>query len=346
MVVVRKALPMLPMAPQGTGAAIPSRRDEGLASGGAGHVQDAPAADHGDHSHGRTAAARAAIPHDVPASIELLQERVGADLERIEAIQDAATRELVFRLLQGVDEFHRAALERLITRVSDLGGHSLRTRVEQDPVVRTLLDLYDLVPEDPNTQVAVALQGVYPYVDSHGGRLEILGTSGGRVRVRLSGSCEDCPGSSGTLRRVVEQALRDGLPWFREMVVEEAVPAPAPLPSRGRPLRRPRWVTVTPLDDIADGQMATAHPEGVALLLVRLGGEVYAYGDGCPPGSPLTLHLGVVDGTQIVCPWHGCRYDARTGRRLDGEGRLVVYPVAVRGGEVRIALGTQEVGPG
>nr|MBA3959752.1 hypothetical protein [Chloroflexota bacterium] len=55
------------------------------------------------------------------------------------------------------------------------------------------------------------------------------------------------------------------------------------------------------------------------------------------------LQLSVVEGVEIVCPWHGCRYDGRTGRRTDGEGRLAVFPVAVQGGEVRIALGTQEV---
>ena len=81
------------------------------------------------------------------------------------------------------------------------------------------------------------------------------------------------------------------------------------------------------------------------LLLIRLDGEVYAYWDGCPPGSALTLQLGRVEGTTLVCPWHGCRYDLRTGKREDAEGKLSVLPVAVRDGEVKIALGVEEVGP-
>jgi nitrite reductase/ring-hydroxylating ferredoxin subunit len=83
----------------------------------------------------------------------------------------------------------------------------------------------------------------------------------------------------------------------------------------------------------------------VPLLLTLLEGEVYAYRDGCPPGSALTLQLGRVEGTTLVCPWHGCRYDLRTGRREDAEGKLSVLPVAVQDGEVKIALGTEEVGP-
>ncbi|MBA2783447.1 MAG: hypothetical protein H0T74_11120, partial [Rubrobacteraceae bacterium] len=55
--------------------------------------------------------------------------------------------------------------------------------------------------------------------------------------------------------------------------------------------------------------------------------------------------LGRVEGTTLVCPWHGCRYDLRTGRREDAEGKLSVLPVAVQDGEVKVALGTEEVGP-
>jgi nitrite reductase/ring-hydroxylating ferredoxin subunit len=83
--------------------------------------------------------------------------------------------------------------------------------------------------------------------------------------------------------------------------------------------------------------------EGVPLLLTLLDGEVYAYRDGCPPGSALTLQLGSVEETTLTCPWHGCRYDLRTGKREDGEGKLPVLPVAVQDGEVKVALGTEEV---
>jgi nitrite reductase/ring-hydroxylating ferredoxin subunit len=45
------------------------------------------------------------------------------------------------------------------------------------------------------------------------------------------------------------------------------------------------------------------------------------------------------------CPWHSCRYDARTGKRQDAEGKLPVLPVAVQDGEIKVAMGVEEVAP-
>jgi nitrite reductase/ring-hydroxylating ferredoxin subunit len=42
----------------------------------------------------------------------------------------------------------------------------------------------------------------------------------------------------------------------------------------------------------------------------------------------------------IVCPWHNCAYDARTGKRIDEPEQpgLTVVPIAVRDGAVRVAV--------
>ncbi len=283
---------------------------------------------------------------ELPSEFQHLLEWLGTGLERMEEIQDENTREEVFALLEGIDVLHRQGLGRILDLIGSLGGQKAVERISQDPIVRTLLDMYDLPEADELTQVERALEEVYPYFQSHGGKLEVLGVESGRVRVRLSGSCEGCPGTATTLTRVVEEALREGFPGFKELVAEEPPPARENLVQLGRrPLRRPRWVRAGLLEDLEPGALRSCRLEDVPLLLVRLGGEVYAYRDGCPPGSALTLHLGAVEGTTLVCPWHGCRYDLRTGRREDGEGRLSVLPVAVRDGEVKVALGVEEVGP-
>jgi len=285
------------------------------------------------------------LPLARPAHEEfrLLLEWIGAGLERMRRIEDDRTREEVFALLEGIDILHRHAIGRLL----EAGGSELVERISQDPVVRTLLEMYDLPEPDERAQVERALRDVYPYFESHGGKLEVLGVEGGRVRVRLSGSCRGCPGTRTTLTRVVEAALREGFPGFRELVAEEP-PAQQEIVRLGRrPVRRPRWVAVGRLKELEPGTLRAIRPQGASLLLARLGEEVYAYRDGCPPGSALTLHLGRLEGAALVCPWHGCRYDVRTGRRTDGEGeRLPALPVAVQGGEIKVALGVEEVGPG
>jgi nitrite reductase/ring-hydroxylating ferredoxin subunit/Fe-S cluster biogenesis protein NfuA len=282
----------------------------------------------------------------LPAEFQHLLQWIGTGLERMEGIEDEQTREEVFALLEGVDVLHRQALGRLLELIANLGGQGLVERVSQDPVVRTLLEMYDLPEADVRTQVERALQSVHPYFRSHGGKLEVLGVEEGRVRVRLSGSCQGCPGTSVTLKRVVEEALREGFPGFRELVAEEPPPQQEkPIQLGRRPLRRPRWVSVGRLEDLEPGEMRALWPEGTPLLLVRLGGEVYAYRNGCPPGSALMLHLGRLEDSTLICPWHGCRYDARTGKRQDAEGKLPVLPVAVQDGEIKVAMGVEEVEP-
>ncbi len=283
---------------------------------------------------------------ELPSEFQHLLEWLGTGLERMEEIQDEKTREEVFAFLEGIDVLHRQGIGRILDLIANLGGQQAVERISQDPVVRTLLDMYDLPEADEKTQVERVLEDVYPYFQSHGGRLDLLGVENGRVRVRLSGSCEGCPGTATTLQRVVEEALREGFPGFEELVAEEPPPAPKNIVELGRrPLRRPRWVSAGQMEDLEPGALRPLRLEDVPLLVTRLDGEVYAYRDGCPPGSALTLHLGQVEGTTLVCPWHGCRYDLRTGKREDGEGKLSVLPVAVRDGEVKVALGVEEVGP-
>jgi Fe-S cluster biogenesis protein NfuA/nitrite reductase/ring-hydroxylating ferredoxin subunit len=284
---------------------------------------------------------------ELPPEFQHLLEWLGTGFERMEEIEDEKTREEVFAFLEGIDVLHRQGLGRIFDLIGNLGGQKAVERISQDPIVRTILDMYDLPEADERTQVERVLEDVHPYFQSHGGKLELLGVEEGRVRVRLSGSCEGCPGTATTLQRVVEEALREGFPGFKELVAEEPPPARENIVQIGRrPLRRPRWVTAGRLEDLEPGALHSWRLEDVPVLLTLLEGEVYAYRDGCPPGSALTLHLGRVEGTTLVCPWHGCRYDLRTGRREDAEGKLSVLPVAVRDGEIKIALGTEEVGPG
>ena len=284
---------------------------------------------------------------ELPSEFEHLLEWIGTGVERMEEIEDEKTREEVFALLEGIDVLHRQGLARIFDLIGSLGGPQAVERISQDPIVRTLLEMYDLPEVDERAQVERALEDVYPYFESHGGKLDLLGVENGRVRVRLSGSCEGCPGTATTLQRVVEEALREGFSGFEELVTEEPPPpAPKNIVQLGRhPLRRPRWVAAGRLEDLEPGALLPLRLEDVPLLLTLLDGEVYAYRDGCPPGSALTLQLGSVEGTTLVCPWHGCRYDLRTGKRENGEGKLSVLPVAVQDGEVKVALGTEEVGP-
>ena len=86
--------------------------------------------------------------------------------------------------------------------------------------------------------------------------------------------------------------------------------------------------------------MLSVEVQGVRMILVRVEGEIFAYRDACP-GTPFPLQAGKVEGRQLRCPYHGCLFDLRGGRRLNASGAgLGVVPVRVEGGQVRIAIPT------
>ena len=97
--------------------------------------------------------------------------------------------------------------------------------------------------------------------------------------------------------------------------------------------------------EVAPGTLKAVDVDGQAILLANVGGELLAVSNRCGE-SPLPLQFSALHGNELRCSWHGCRYDLRSGRRLDGPERLAVFPVAVEGGEVRLAIGAEPVARG
>jgi Fe-S cluster biogenesis protein NfuA/nitrite reductase/ring-hydroxylating ferredoxin subunit len=231
-------------------------------------------------------------------------------------------------LLQLVDAIHRPALERIAA--GEL----------EHPVVQAVLSMY-LDPIEPELLAEEALDTVRPYIESHGGQVELLAVDEGVVRVRLQGACVGCAGSAVTLRRGVEEALRAHMPAFTELVAEEEQ-GDAPVTGFALPMfeaRRPVFIDVGAADDLGPGTLTAVDADGVSVLVAAVGEEVYALRNGCAvDGLPLEGSRLTGDGV-LVCPWHNCAYDVRSGRRVDDEeGRLAVVPVAVRDGVVKVAV--------
>src|SRR5262245_42135895 len=92
--------------------------------------------------------------------------------------------------------------------------------------------------------------------------------------------------------------------------------------------------------DLPPGTLQAVEVDGLPVLLCSLDAEVFAYRNACG-GTVLPLHLGTLAGGEIHCPWHGCRYDARTGKQIGGSGiDLVPFPVTVQDGTIRVAVHT------
>lgn len=154
---------------------------------------------------------------DLAELLDRLEELLG-HLEDL----DAKVRTPVFELLDGIDAVHRLALGRL----ADALGEGELARLRTDPAVDWLLDAYG-AGVDERRAADRALDAIRPYVEGHGGEVELLDVVGGVVRLRLAGACAGCTASAQTLQEGVHEALRDGFPGFLRMEVEEDLDAAA-----------------------------------------------------------------------------------------------------------------------
>jgi nitrite reductase/ring-hydroxylating ferredoxin subunit/ferredoxin-thioredoxin reductase catalytic subunit len=96
-------------------------------------------------------------------------------------------------------------------------------------------------------------------------------------------------------------------------------------------------VPVCRLEDLPDGTARHVKIGKSDIAVVRVAGEVFALSNVCRHAfAPLSE--GFVDGHELVCPWHGWRYDVRTGTTDHPNADVRTYPAVVRDGEVLVAV--------
>lgn len=74
-----------------------------------------------------------------------------------------------------------------------------------------------------------------------------------------------------------------------------------------------QWHEACAADDVQEGELWPATVDGQPICLYRVGGTVYATEDLCSHGSA-KLSDGFVEGHEVECPYHGGRFDVRTGQ--------------------------------
>lgn len=166
------------------------------------------------------------------SSLEDLLRQMEERLASVERLEQPA-RDTVFELLDGVDTLHRLALGQLAQGIDRSVLDELRAT---EPAVAWLFDAYG-IGVDQYAAAEEALTQVLPYVHSHGGDVEVLEATEGVVRLRMSGACSGCTASEVTITESIETALREYVPGFSHVEVEETPeaqphPPPGPVPVR------------------------------------------------------------------------------------------------------------------
>lgn len=300
-------------------------------------------------------------PSDTAVERDVLDE-VQRAIEVLEAHPDPAVRGAARTALQGIDAVHRAGLTHLVQAIRAIAGDAFLHRLIADPAIRLLLMSYGLIAVDRRIQAEEAVDAVRGHLHTHGVDIEILDVVGGVVHVRLHAARNrpgveagdfararaGAPGTEPLLeraRRDVEAALAAGLVGFQELVIREREPARTPVPivplDRLRRAHRPVYRDALAVEELPPGTMRAVEIDGVPVVLASAGGEVFGLRNRCGD-SPLPLEFGSLEGFELRCPWHGCRYDLRTGRRTDGvPGQTQVFPVSLVDGRIRIAVGAE-----
>lgn len=272
--------------------------------------------------------------------------------DRIENLLEASSaggpvaRERAEDLVREVSDLYGAGLHRILSMLDD----QTVERLLRDDLVASLLLVHNLHPHDLYTRVQTALDGVRPYLGSHGGDVTLLGVDEGVVRLELDGSCKTCPSSSVTLEFAVEDAVRAAAPEIEtiEVVAAEQQSPGGLIPADSlftRVHSHPgSWVAVPEVLELGPGEIGGFAVGEMVILACRVGDALYAYRDWCPTCenslAGAALHRSPDRAVLLRCPTCRSLFDvvhagAETG---SGTAHLDPLPLLDRDGVPSVAV--------
>ncbi len=263
-------------------------------------------------------------------------------------------------------ELYGEGMRRIVGTLDEAGegAAAVRQAMADDGVIASLLLVHDLYPVPLDARVLEALDQVRPYLDSHGGGVELLDVTDGVARIRLEGSCKTCPASSATLELAVKQALDEAAPDLAGLVVEgitESAPEPASgfdLPvlqvqADGSQTQESKaaqaqaafnvsngaaWHSLDAAEAVVEGRIQPIDAAGSTLAVARVDGTLLAFVDCCPACNS-TVAAGTLLGGILSCPECGVSYELpKAGLAVEGGAQLDPVPLLSERGAVRVAL--------
>lgn len=97
------------------------------------------------------------------------------------------------------------------------------------------------------------------------------------------------------------------------------------------------FVKVAEAKEIAPSSMKAVEVEGEKVCIINTEGNYYAIGNICTHvGGP--LDEGTLQGYEVECPWHGSKFDVRTGEPTKSPAVRAVpkYEVKIDGNNVLV----------
>lgn len=151
------------------------------------------------------------------ASEKEFQQKVrqlGTMVGELDQMPGGGSKVAVRELIQLLMEVHGTGLERIMELVFDSGaeGEAMIGRLGQDPIVRNLLLLYSLHPEDLEMRVLKALDTIGPRLRKLDSTVELISLRDGAVQLQLRTSGHVHGSAAKNLRSIVEEGIYELAP--------------------------------------------------------------------------------------------------------------------------------------
>jgi len=90
---------------------------------------------------------------------------------------------------------------------------------------------------------------------------------------------------------------------------------------------------------LPEGRKQAVKIHGYELLILRLGGKLFAMDHYCTHEHESLLDGDIEEG-EIVCPFHGARFDLESGKAMGWPAvvDLKVYPIREKNGKIEVGL--------
>lgn len=292
--------------------------------------------------------------------------RLNALVEELENYPDAEVREKTLDVIQIILSLHGETLHRILKTI----GHfpqkeQILSLLLADEVVRSVLIIHNLMPEDLQTRVAGAVEAMRPFLLAQGCDIKFLGIDDGAARLRLIRKGENAPPVS-ILKAEIENALAEAAPDLHGIVIDgvgEQIEATAKAAEflgsliskqngsaatqnlvqiKSVPLKKAedaKWIAVVRALGFEEGRLEMINYADINILVCKAGGEFYAFKNLCPE-SDKPLPDAQFENPMLVCICHGFHFDARHKGVCEEKPdlKLKSLPVKIEDEKVKVAL--------
>ena len=148
--------------------------------------------------------------------------RIQELIEKVNEVTDPSSRAILEECLESLLSFYGRGLERILELVEEAGpeGRKVYDSLINDGAVRGLLLIHNLHPISLETRLLEALDKIRPYMESHGGNVELLSLDSDVAKLRLQGHCKSCPSSAVTMELAIRSAIEEACPDLMGFEVE------------------------------------------------------------------------------------------------------------------------------